>query len=529
MPLILPNLLRILQAINPDLDLPETWKLVEFHLEGIAHGLQIEAEETLRDHGTRWWLSEQPRDGRAPAASSDAESAIAELLVSHLGHPTWLLRDAAVRLTAQAIANGSQHGAEALLRYGDSTTLPDALEGIGRCLASIGELTPGPAVALLASLRTRLGQSDNLITRTLANRVPHRRSRALPRRYHIALSPPPDGIGTELPRLWAHQVMYEVISDNCGIPLEVLRAVATTYQEEALEGYPSPQDTKNALAGAGTRMANAPSRLWASRVAYGRVLGDLVDAHIMPCPPERAWHGFRFIDTNALLRTPSARPPIVLQPEHSSAYIDYDTWREGTEARADRLITNAGQHADHLIGASSESRTLRSDQFDERIEITAALGTEPPRDSFETPPIGSTLQYLASTREARGPDLGEPLVTYSQALRFCQLNAAWLAFRPEFATALGWTPDINRHGTWTTREGKRAIEVIWWADGHTHVHHYSTTGYAAEGHAVILSPDGLNDIRQAFGPISLHLAISRGKQSNTDDSDRTIAGRSLRL
>ena len=59
MPLILPNLLRILQAINPDLNLPETWQLVKFHLEGIAYGLQIEAEDMLRDHGTRWWMAGQ--------------------------------------------------------------------------------------------------------------------------------------------------------------------------------------------------------------------------------------------------------------------------------------------------------------------------------------------------------------------------------------------------------------------------------------------------------------------------------------
>ena len=440
-----------------------------------------------------------------------------------------LLRDAAVRLTAQAISDGSQHVTEALLCYGDSTTLPDALEGIGRCLTATNELATGAAPPQLAPLRTRLEQSDSLITRTLATGVAHRHGRALPQRYNLALPPPPDDIGSALPRLWAHHIMYKVISENSSIPLSVLQAVAATYYEEALDTLPSPQETKNALEGAGARMANAPSRLWASRVAYGRILGDLVDAGILPCPPERAWRGFRFIDEYALLRTPSARPPVVLQPEYPPDYIQYDTWCEGTEASADRLMNNASQHADHLIGAEGESHTLRHDQYDERIEITAALGTTPPTPSFETPPIGATLQHLTSTDAAQGPGFREPLITYSQALWFCQLSAAWLAIRPENATVLNWQPDINQHGTWLTQDGKRAVETVWWADGHKDVHHYSTEGYVAGGHAVILSPNGLSDIRRAFGQISLHLTVSRGRQSDADGSSRTTARRVLRL
>lgn len=529
MPLILPNLLRILQTIEPDLDLPQTWELVRFHLEGIAHGLQIQARDTLRDHGTRWWIAKEPRDERAPAKNFNAETAIAELLVSHLGHPTWLLRDAAVRLTAQAIAGGSQHMTEALLRYGDSTTLPDALEGIGRCLAAIDELTSGAADSQLASLRSRLAQSDSLITRTLANGVARRNSRALPQRYNLTLPPPADDIGSDLSTLWAHHTMYEVISQNSVIPLSVLEAVAAIYYQEALGALPFPKETRNALERAAARMAHAQGRIWASRVAYGRILGDLVDAGIMPCPPEQAWYGFRFIDTEALLRVPVPRPPLVILPEHPSGYIQYDTWCEGTEASVDRLTNNVGQHAGHLIGAKSESHSLQHDQYDERIEITAARGTTPPTPSFETPAVGAALQDLANVDEVQEPDLGEPLISYSQALRFCQLSAAWLAFRPEVATALQWTPELNRYGTWLTQDGKRAVETVWWADGHKHVHHDATESYAAEGHAVILSTDGLSNIRRAFGPVSLHLTVSRGKQSNLEDSSRTIAHRVLHL
>ena len=529
MQLILPNLLRILHTIDPDLDFPQTWQLVRFHLEGIAHGLQIEAHDTVRDHGTRWWLAEQPRDERAPATNSNAETAIAELLVSHLGHPTWLLRDAAVRLAAQAIADGSQHVTDALCRYGDSTMLPDALEGIGRCLAAVNELASGATLPQLAPLRTRLGRSDSLITRTLATGAAHRQSRALSPRYNLALPPPTDDIGSDLPTLWAHLAMYEVISQNSGIPLSVLEAVAAIYYQEALKDFPSSQETRRALYGTGRHLAHAQGRVWASRVAYGRILGDLVDAGIMPCPPEQAWYGFRFIDTDALLRVPAPRPPLVLPPEHPSGYIQYGKWCEGTEASVDRLMNHVSQHAGHLIGAKSESHSLQHDQYDERIEITAARGTTPPTPSFETPTVGAALQDLANVEEVQEPGLGEPLIRYSQALRFCQLSAEWLAFRPEVATALQWTPELNRYGAWLTQDGKRAVETVWWADGHKHVHHYAMEGYAAEGHAVILSPDGLSDIRRAFGPVSLHLTVSRGKQSNLEDSSRTIAHRVLHL
>ena len=528
MPLLLPNLRRIFRVIEPELDAAEAWGLVKFHLEGIAHGLELDDDEALADHGTRWWLPGSPTDERAAAPEPGVDAAVGELLVGHLSHPTWLLRDAAIRLTAEAIGEGNKDVLAALMRFGRSTSHDYASEGIGRCLSAVASLTSGNLPTELEPLRDRLARSDNHLIRELAPMAPSRPSKPLPTRYRVMFAPPPTGIGSVLPKLAPYRDMYRAIAQVCGIPLDTLWAVATQYFQEALEAHPSQDEVKHALSGAGVRMGAAISDVWASRAAYGRLLGDLVDAQVLPNPPYEVWRGLRGMDLDALTRVPSPRPPIVLRPP---AVIDYPSRAEWCDGLEDSLARHAGgvtEAQQRLIGAKSESVALSHGRYDERVELTSVVGDVAPESPFVTLD-GATLEYLSTMTSPRMPEPGEPLIIYSHGHPFCQLNAEWLAFRPDIATALDWQPDSTHPGTWLTRDGLLAVETVWWADGLTNIHYYSTDGYAAEGHVVILSAEGLHDIEAAVGPVTAHLTVTRGSYDDIEEAARGSAHRAIHL
>ena len=528
MQMLLPNLRLIIWAIEPELDAAEAWQLVKFHLKGIADGLELDGNEALADHGTRWWIPGSPIDERATAPTPDAGAAVGELLVGHLSHPTWLMRDAAIRLTAEAIRDGNEDVVAALMRFGSSTSHDYALEGIGRCLSAVASLTGTNIPAELRPLQGRLAGSNNLLMRELASMTSVQPVRPLPTRYEMAFASPTTGVGSMLPKLAPYRYMYAAIAEICGIPLDTLLAVAIQYFRAALETYSPKADMKRALSDVGARIGWAVPNVWASRTAYGRVLGDLVDAQILPNPPQDAWSGLQGIDLDALMRVPFPRPPIVPQPPVLSSYVSAEDWCDGLEESLGRYTRGVTEGHLRLIGAKSELVTLNHGHHDERVELTSVTGNITPEPSFVTP-VGVTLRALSTMASPHIPDPGEPLIAYNDAHPFCQLNAEWLAFRPDIATALDWQPDSTRPGTWLTQRGVLAVETVWWADGLTNIHHYSADGCVAEGHAVILSTEGLHDFEDAFGPMTAHLSVSRGSQRDLDDSGRVNARRVIPL
>ena len=115
-------------------------------------------------------------------------------------------------------------------------------------------------------------------------------------------------------------------------------------------------------------------------------------------------------------------------------------------------------------------------------------------------------------------------------------DGKWTSTRAVLLAAAGqnrWPPA----GTYMATTGQDlmaadrllAVETVWWADGLTNIHHYSADGYAAEGHAVILSTEGLRDVEDAFGPMTAHLSVTRGSYEDPDNSGRASALRAIPL
>ena len=128
-----------------------------------------------------------------------------------------------------------------------------------------------------------------------------------------------------------------------------------------------------------------------------------------------------------------------------------------------------------------------------------------------------TLTDLLDTATSSTPTDGDALVVENPWYTFHEPRAGWLAFRPDLAATLGWTPDTSQPGRWHTTSGKLAVENIWWIDGWWGRSTKAFDDTQAYGHAVILTTAGLTDITTAFGKTTRHFVLSRkGEEDGTE-------------
>ena len=125
--------------------------------------------------------------------------------------------------------------------------------------------------------------------------------------------------------------------------------------------------------------------------------------------------------------------------------------------------------------------------------------------------------------------VGDALVLENAAFTFQQLQARWLAFRPDLATALGWTPDTSRPGSWHAAAGDLAVETVWWVDGWWGRTGRSFDDTVATGHAVLLTQEGLAAIDAAFGQTTRHFRLTRRAREDGEDLSPRIATAALPL
>ena len=88
-------------------------------------------------------------------------------------------------------------------------------------------------------------------------------------------------------------------------------------------------------------------------------------------------------------------------------------------------------------------------------------------------------------------------------------DTSWLAFRPDLAAALKWTPDPSTPGRWHTARGDLAVESVWWVNGWWTRWTISSYDTDAEGHTVILTPAGFDDISTKFGQTTTSWKLTR--------------------
>ncbi|MDU1891566.1 MAG: hypothetical protein E6767_12840 [Dysgonomonas sp.] len=97
--------------------------------------------------------------------------------------------------------------------------------------------------------------------------------------------------------------------------------------------------------------------------------------------------------------------------------------------------------------------------------------------------------------------------------QFC-IKSRWIALNPDLARFLGWIPDYSKLFAWKDKEGNLVVESIYWANGNTEMSPYNDSD-VGEGWIVVITEEGLEQIRNVTGNLFIHKKLNRSK---TEDS-----------
>ena len=170
-----------------------------------------------------------------------------------------------------------------------------------------------------------------------------------------------------------------------------------------------------------------------------------------------------------------------------------------------------------LIGARVHLSVLNWGYLEEELVCGTTVGKDRvAEDRLLALRPSLLLNDLAAPVGPQRPADGSPLVVENFGLTFHQIHADWLAFRPEVAALLEWTPDAGLPGCWRTAGGDIAVETVWWADGWWGRHGRAFDDTEAKGYAVVPTARGLADVAAAFGETTRHFVLKRGGRDDEE-------------
>ncbi len=522
--LLIFDLREIVAALDPDLTAVLSWPLVREYLQGIAEPLELGEEDPFIDHGCRWWSQSPSVARRAPCMESTPNAALAELVVGHLSHPSWIVSDATDTIVVRALARGDENIAQALARFARPDASDDLLEKVGRCLAA-ARMRNGIAVpSSLEFLDRTLAAHQSQVLRDLASGQPPRADRVLDASYRLTL---PDGFINSDHSAFSlydpYEATYRIIAQGLRIDEAAILRVAARYAREELVKLPRNADIQSALKASIVMHRYPLPEVAARRAAFGRVLADFRDAGMFDGAPDEVDGILRTVDIDLLGRVPGRRPTNMPDPPTAGHDQTCERWMAELDDRLQGYIRASDTKQRTLIGARAQLDVLNWGFLEEEFLCGTTIGiAEPLENELFEQRFSMVLADLMVPVDCQAIYVGDALVLENAAFTFQQLQARWLAFRPDFATALGWTPHATRPGTWRTAAGELAVETVWWVDGSWGHTGRSFDDTVATGHAVLLTQQGLAAIHAAFGKATRHFRlIRRARDDGEDLSPRT--------
>jgi hypothetical protein len=93
------------------------------------------------------------------------------------------------------------------------------------------------------------------------------------------------------------------------------------------------------------------------------------------------------------------------------------------------------------------------------------------------------------------------------------LKSEWIAINPSLARHLGWVPETTKLFAWKNSQGELTAESIYWSNGNTSMTPRKD-GEVGEGWFVIVSEDGLRQIKSVEKNLFLQKKLTRSKYEN---------------
>ena len=527
---LISDLHTIAEILDPSLPAATIWPEIRTYLDGMAETLNLPENGLLADRRCRWWLAAPTSDQREEGEKSTASAALAELSVAHLSHAAWLIRDAATNIVVRALGRGDEEVAEALGRFAQSGASDDILERAGRCLAGARLRYDYSPCTALEPLEHILANHRSQVIRGFAYDQSARGYRALSPVYQLALPSPADEIiGSHKPNLWPYEEDYPILANFLQLDPGTLLAIAARYASNALAILPTQETVRSALESSHMKHAYPSFEIDAARAAYGRMLGEIMDARLLDDAPSRVRARLlRTIDLEIIGRSPEARPPVIPTPPGAGHDQTIARWREEIEDRLEEYIATSISEGCILVGARCRLTVLNWGHLEEEFICETTVGSDDSNARDRCVYRNSaTLRDLAAPAEEVLAEDGIPLLFENEALRFYQANSNWISFRPGLARTLAWVPDENRPGYWSTDTGEPAVQTVWWVDGWWGRFERAFNDTEAEGHVVILTSRGMADLVDKFGNVTRHFGVIRRGLDDGMQIDPASTKRSL--
>ena len=491
------------------------WPEIREYLEGYAGRLNLPPSRS--SPAVKWWTKDNTLAARK-VATLNADGVLGELAAIHLTHPAWPVREGIARIIVAALDRRSPDVETALARLVSSHVSDDVLESIASCLAAANSHPGLGKVSTEANevLRTH----PNLVVRRLAHRNPElttlQRDRPLPGSYNLAL---PDQelfsrdelFGEGLPFLSPFEEQYELLSEVTDLELPAIHAVAARYASAALADLPSQNLAMESLSGSGMKLANPTNVVLASRSAFGRVLGDLVDAGVVGELSTLGTRMLRTGDSRLVGMRRTSRPAVMPSPPHAGHDQTTDRWLSDIDSRIEEYAAATHTGDLQLVGAKSSLTVLNWPHLEEEFYcvLTRRDSDLGPEKLFNGQL--SDLEWNGST----GPiDELDSLLVENEAMAFMERRSDWIAVHPVLARSLGWLPNPESIGGWL-HGAKFAAGTTDWNDGTWGRSGPMFDDTTSEGFATIMSVDALNAVKALVGPVDLSLVLLRRDQHET--------------
>ena len=521
---------KIVESLAPDLDPKSTWPEIRVYLEGLVETVDLPDAGVFDDHGCRWWLLPPTGDQRANTDRSTTATAMAEVAVGHLSHPTWLVREAATRSVVRALTDGNEEVADALGRFAQPTASDDTLERAGRCLAAAQVHDEYLVPDALQSLELTLARHRSQVLRNLTTSPGSPGFRPLPPTYRLSLPPPSHTpIGSEPVFLAPHEGQYRMLADGLDLDSDTMLAIAGQYATTALSVLPDQDEVRAALKSSRMQHTYPSEKIAASRAAFGRVLADLTDAQLLDGAPQQVRERLRTVDVELPHRAPGPRPNVVPRPPPAGHDQTLNRWRSELDRRLEEYVVASRSQHSLLIAAKSRLTVLNWGHMEEEFVCGTTIGSDLYSEHLFLRRHSMLLADLVDTSVRRDPEAGEPLVIENIGHTLHQIQADWLAFRPDIATTLQWIPDEHEPGRWHTVAGELAVETIWWVDGWWGRAGPAFDDTEADGYAVVLSSAGMTDMAAAFESAVTHFSLARRGRSDNGEAESVSADRSIEV
>jgi hypothetical protein len=512
------DLKLVFDAITPETSPIVLWREIREYLEGLSANLGLPNEVEPHTPMVKWWLPNDTGASRSSVTLGPNE-AVAELAAIHLSHPSWPVREGVARVIVAALERGSLLMLDAMERLVANDSTDDVLETVASCMSASALRTGTDNLA--SGVRKRVAEHPNMIIRRLMPPALElselRIARPLPQSFRLVL---PDlendsslgHFGARALSLFPFEEQYKVLADLTGLDIASIVGVASRYSDAALRQLPSQDQISGALSGAAMNLASSPMAVLASRSAFGRVLGDLVDAGLLEELPDLEERLLRTDDVQLVGRQRVARPAEIPTSPEAGHDQTIGRWLDEIEERLEKYIQASRSSSRQLVGAVCNLTVLNWGYLEEDFRCAIVL-----RDSPATaePMINGRLSDLSWDGLTSARYDMDSLLIENEGRQLLDRRADWIAVHPVLARSLGWVYDSKRIGGWLSLEGDVAAETLDWNDGTWGRSGPTFDDVTSEGFATTLSLDALSAVKSFVGPLDLVFNLARSDRKRS--------------